>query len=438
MARKPHLTKAVIETFGGHGASLTDKQLTEIGRRSKAAGLPYFVHVSTLEDGKRAIKAGATALAHGINAESVDEEFIALMVKNNVAYIPTLAVYYNHSAEHEHQQISGNTTLLATVPDKLQHCLFDEVPAPSKWKDITWQKKQLAYKNLNLLANAGITIGTGSDAGNPYTLHGSGLHNEMQALGLSGLTPAQVINAATIDAAKIINAPDLGQLKPGFQASFILLEQDPLTDISQLSNIQAVYKSGDKIDRKDLIVQNKKLIPLGEECNLAASITTTANKTIDDFNGLIQWQAISDSMMGGKSTATLIQQGDTLAIDTQLGKPGGFGAWAGMQILFKNAIDASQFQGVKITYQGSKIPFGLSVYHSEVKDWDHFTATLPPSEVTKTVKIPFTQLKQFGFGNQKEWSAQSLAGLSLVWRTMPGQQLASNKNVLKISNISYF
>jgi len=438
MARKPHLTKAVIETFGGHGASLTDKQLTEIGRRSKAAGLPYFVHVSTLEDGKRAIKAGATALAHGINAESVDEEFIALMVKNNVAYIPTLAVYYNHSAEHEHQQISGNTTLLATVPDKLQHCLFDEVPAPSKWKDITWQKKQLAYKNLNLLANAGITIGTGSDAGNPYTLHGSGLHNEMQALGLSGLTPAQVINAATIDAAKIINAPDLGQLKPGFQASFILLEQDPLTDISQLSNIQAVYKSGDKIDRKDLLVQNKKLIPLGEECNLAASITTTANKTIDDFNGLIQWQAISDTMMGGQSTATLIQQGDTLAIDTQLGKPAGFGAWAGMQILFKNAIDASQFQGVKITYQGSKIPFGLSVYHSEVKDWDHFTATLPPSEVTKTIKIPFTQLKQFGFGNQKEWSAQSLAGLSLVWRTMPGQQLASNKNVLKISNISYF
>ena len=141
MARKPHLTKAVIETFGGHGASLTDKQLTEIGRRSKAAELPYFVHVSTLEDGKRAIKAGATALAHGINSESVDDEFIALMVKNKVAYIPTLAVYYNHSAEYEHQQVSGNTTLLATVPDILQHCLFDKVPAPSKWKDIAWQKK---------------------------------------------------------------------------------------------------------------------------------------------------------------------------------------------------------------------------------------------------------------------------------------------------------
>jgi len=95
-------------------------------------------------------------------------------------------------------------------------------------------------------------------------------------------------------------------------------------------------------------------------------------------------------------------------------------------------------KGIKITYQGSDIPFGLSVYHSEVKDWDHFTATLQPSQASNTVEIPFSQLQQFGFGSQKKWSAQSLVGLSLVWRTMPGQELASNKNRLEISHISYF
>ena len=441
MARKPHLTKAVIETFGGHGSSLTDSQLTEIGKRSKAAGLPYFVHVSTLADGKRAIKAGATALAHGINTEAVDDEFIALMVKHNVAYIPTLAVYQNHSAEHAHQKISSNSTLLATVPDKLQHCLFDKVPEPSKWKDIAWHKRQSAYQNLNLLAQAGITIGTGSDAGNPYTLHGSGLHNELQALSKSGLTSAQVINAATIDAAKIINAPELGQLKPGFQASFILLTQNPLNDISQISNIQAVYKSGSKVDRKELIAQNKKITLLGEECNTTVVLATLANEIIDDFDSLdseIKWQAISDTMMGGQSTSKLTQQEKVLSIDTQLGKPGGFGAWAGMQAMFDTPVDASNYQGVKITYQGSNVPFGLSVYHNEVKDWDHFSATIQPSESWATIEVPFSQLKQFGFGRQTQWSAKSLAGLSLVWRTMPGQQLSSNKNTLQISNISYF
>ena len=437
MARKPHLTKAVIETFGGHGASITDKQLTEIGRRSKAAGLPYFVHVSTLEDGKRAIRAGATALAHGINTEKVDDEFIALMVKHKVAYIPTLAVFYNHSAEHEHQQVSGNTALLATVPNKLQHCLFDKVSSPSKWQDIAWNKRQLAYKNLNLLAKAGVVIGTGSDAGNPYTLHGSGLHNELQALSQSGLTAVQVINAATIDAAKIINAPELGQLKQGFQASFILFEKNPLNDISQLSNIKAVYKSGKKVDRKDLIAKNKKLIPIGEQCNLTLKLAA-AKETIDNFSEEIQWQAISDTMMGGQSTAKLNQEKQVLSIDTLLGKPGGFGAWAGMQVMFKSPVNASKYKGVKLTYKGSKIPFGLSVYHNDVKDWDHFTATIQPSDTWTTVEVPFSQLKQFGFGSQKDWSAKSLAGLSLVWRTMPGQQLASNKNTLQISNISYF
>ena len=278
MARKPHVTKAVIETFGGHASSLTDKQLAEIGRRSKAAGLPYFVHVSTLADGKRAIKAGATALAHGINVEMIDDEFIALMVQHNVAYIPTLAVYHNHSAEKAHHHVSAKPALLATVPDKLKHCLFDKVAEPSKWQDIAWNKKQLAYKNITLLAQAGVTIGAGSDAGNPYTLHGTGLHNELQALSDSGLTAAQVINAATIDAAKIINAPELGQLKKGFQASFILLEKNPLNDITQLSDIQAVYKSGKHIDRKALIAQNKQIIPHGGMCHTVTEIAHTAAK----------------------------------------------------------------------------------------------------------------------------------------------------------------
>lgn len=453
MARKPHVTKAVIETFGGHGSSLTDSQLSELGKRSKAAGLPYFVHVSTLLDGKRAIKAGATALAHGINTEKVDEEFIALMVKHKVAYIPTLAVYQNHNAEHEHQQVSSNRPLLATVPDKLQHCLFDKVPAPSKWKDIAWQKRQIAYQNIQELAQAGVMIGAGSDAGNPYTLHGTGLHNELLALSQSGLSNAQVINSATINAAKIINAsgfeksginqlePDqlkLGQLKEGFQASFFLLEKNPLNDLSQLSNIGSVYKSGVKVDRKALIAQNKKIIPQGSQCNAKAITANAAKVTIDDFTGEIKWQAISDTMMGGQSTSALTQKNTELSVNTVLGKPAGFGAWAGIQVMFSAPVDASKYQGVKITYQGSNIPFGLSVYHSEVVDWDHFSTSLTASEDWITVEVPFTKLKQFGFGSKKQWSANSLTGLSLVWRTMPGQQLASNENSLKISNISYF
>lgn len=151
MATNPHLTKAVIETFGGKGNSLTDTQLAELGKRSKAAGLPYFIHVSTLADGKRAIKAGATALAHGINSEAIDDEFIALMKQNKVTYIPTLAVYYNHSDEKHNHTLSSQTELLKPVPNKLQGCLFEKVPEPSKWKEHSWQTRSIAYANIQQL-----------------------------------------------------------------------------------------------------------------------------------------------------------------------------------------------------------------------------------------------------------------------------------------------
>ena len=439
MARKPNVTKAVIETFGGHGKSLTDHQLTEIGKRSKAAGLPYFVHVSTLKDGKRAIRAGATALAHGINSELIDEEFIKLMLDNKVAYIPTLAVYHNHNEEHENRHISNQSHLLKTVHKKLQHCLFENVPEPSVWKNQVWKKHDIAYKNVITLYQAGIVIGTGSDAGNPYTLHGSGLHNEIQILNKAGLKPGQIINAATSDAAKVINQANvIGQLKPGFEASFILLANNPLKDISNLSKISSVYKSGKLVNRNDLIVKNAEISPQGEKCHVQTEIANKAMTVIDDFKGELKWQPISDQMMGGQSSSQVNSKENELIVETRLGKPTGFGAWAGTQLMFNKPADASDYQGIKVTFKGSNIPFGISVYHSEVKDWDHFYTNIQPSSQWQTVKIPFNTLKQFGYGAKKQWSAKSLSGLSFVWRTAPNIKISDKGNKILVREISYF
>ncbi|PAJ72477.1 amidohydrolase [Pseudoalteromonas sp. NBT06-2] len=439
IAKKPNVTKAVIETFGGHGASLTDNQLTQLGKRSKEAGLPYFVHVSTLQDGKRAIKAGATALAHGINSELIDDEFIQLMVDNKVAYIPTLAVYHNHNEERESKYVSSQTHLLKTVHNKLKHCLFTQVPEPTIWKNQVWKKRNIAYNNVITLHKAGVVIGTGSDAGNPYTLHGAGLHNEIQALSKAGLKPGHIINAATSEAAEVINQENIiGQLKPGFEASFILLANNPIKDISNLSAINTVYKSGKLVNRPELITKNTAIAPQGEKCHTQVGTANKAAKVIDDFKGEIKWQAISDKMMGGQSSSQINLVRDELIIQTELGKPTGFGAWAGTQLMFNKPIDASDYQGIKVIFKGSDIPFGISVYHSEVKDWDHFYTNIQPSTQWQTVEIPFNQLKQFGYGAKKQWSAKNLSGLSFVWRTMPNTKLSHKGNKIQVREISYF
>ncbi|KPH92989.1 amidohydrolase [Pseudoalteromonas porphyrae] len=438
IATNPHITKAVIETFGGMGKSLTDSQLTELGKRSKAANLPYFVHVSTLLDGKRAIKAGATALAHGINNEAIDEEFITLMKHHRVTYIPTLAVYHNHSDEKHNHGVSSQSQLLRTVPAKLQKCLFEKVPAPSKWTDNAWQARNTAYANIKKLHQAGVVIGTGSDAGNPYTLHGTGLHNELDALKKAGLSNDQIINAATLNGAQAINqGAHIGKLAPGYEASFILLAQNPLVDLKSLHNVAEVFKSGQRIDRSKLIAENKTIEPQGPACN--PTITSRkAHIMIDDFIGESPWQALSDKVMGGQSSVELKSEKQSLTINTAVAKATNFGAWAGAEIKYPQLVDASTFKGIRLTYKGSSTPFALSIYHSEVKDWDNFSALLMPSNDWKTLEIPFSDFKQFGFGNQVKWSATKLSGFNLMWRKMPGASDDILKNTLEIKELVYF
>ena len=438
MATSPHLTKAVIETFGGKGNSLTDSQLAELGKRSKAAGLPYFIHVSTLADGKRAIKAGATALAHGINSEAIDDEFIALMKQNKVTYIPTLAVYYNHSDEKHNHALSSQTELLKPVPNKLQGCLFEKVPEPSKWKEHSWQTRSIAYANIQQLQQAGVVIGTGSDAGNPYTLHGLGLHNEIDALKTAGLTNAQIIDAATINGAHAINqSNNIGQLAIGFEASFILLEQNPIEDINAIHSISQVYKSGEQVNREKLLSENAKIEPQGPACNQTAQ-STKAQQSIDDFNGQSPWQGLTDAVMGGQSSVELTSNTRSVTINTAVAKPTNFGAWAGAEIKYAQPVNASEFKGVRITYKGSTVPFALAIYHSDVKDWDNFSVLAKPSEQWRTIDIPFTEFKQFGFGNTVTWSAQKITGFNVMWRKMPGAAEGVLSNTVEIKEFSYY
>jgi imidazolonepropionase-like amidohydrolase len=438
IARAPHLTKAVIETFGGTATTLTDKQLTEIGKRSRAANLPYFVHVTSLEDGKRAVRAGATALAHGIIAEPIDDEFITLMRDNHVAYIPTLTVMLNHSFEKHEHGVSKQLDLLDSVHSKLTHCLFEQVPVAPSWKEDAWKKREIGYHNIQKLHEAGVLIGAGSDAGNPYALHGVGLHNEIRALHLAGLTPAQAINAATSNAATIIHQNDnIGRLEEGYEATFSIIPQNPLTDLEHLAQITFIYKSGQRVDRAALVKANKQTVPIGNECHTPDIIAQQVDsESIDPLDKNTQWKAVSDKVMSGSSTASVNARDEGVLIEATLGKPTNFGSWAGAELHFEKPTNASQYTGIELTYKGSNTPIYFSVYHSQVKDWDHFYSIVPPSKDRNTLRIPFHTLKQFGFGASVDWSSNNLLGLSIMWRS---QTIQSNApNTIMLSSIKYY
>jgi imidazolonepropionase-like amidohydrolase len=106
---------------------------------------------------------------------------------------------------------------------------------------------------LKRLVEAGVTIAAGTDAGNIGTLHGPALHRELELMAEAGLTPMQVILAATRDAARVFAAkPEFGTIEAGKLADMLVLDADPLADVRNARRIRQVIQGGRVFERAAL------------------------------------------------------------------------------------------------------------------------------------------------------------------------------------------
>jgi imidazolonepropionase-like amidohydrolase len=106
---------------------------------------------------------------------------------------------------------------------------------------------ETAKRNLKVLADAGVPYGFGTDTGPPGRFPGYFEQWEMELMAESGLTPMQVIVAATGSAARFLGAKELGTLEPGRWADLIVLDRNPLQDIRNTRAIHAVYIAGNRV-----------------------------------------------------------------------------------------------------------------------------------------------------------------------------------------------
>jgi imidazolonepropionase-like amidohydrolase len=99
----------------------------------------------------------------------------------------------------------------------------------------------------------GVPLLAGTDTGDPWSYPGAELHQELELLVKAGLTPAQALRTATINAAKFLDADDsFGAVQPGRLADLVLLDADPLQDIHNARRVDGVFLGGVWLPKKNL------------------------------------------------------------------------------------------------------------------------------------------------------------------------------------------
>ena len=104
---------------------------------------------------------------------------------------------------------------------------------------------RVAERNLKKASDAGLLIVMGTDSGAfPERFQGYFEHVEMTMMGEAGMSPVQVLRAATSDAARALRLTDVGGLTPGAWADFVVLDRNPLEDIRNTRSIVSVWIGG--------------------------------------------------------------------------------------------------------------------------------------------------------------------------------------------------
>ncbi|MEJ3748438.1 amidohydrolase family protein [Actinomycetes bacterium KLBMP 9797] len=115
----------------------------------------------------------------------------------------------------------------------------------------TTERRELFGRRMRLagqLAKAGVPLMTGTDLGTAYLMPGFSLHDELRLLVQAGLTPAQALRAATLEPARSLGRRDHGTVERGKVADLVLLDADPLRDITNTTRINSVFVRGHLID----------------------------------------------------------------------------------------------------------------------------------------------------------------------------------------------
>lgn len=346
--------------YGFETPALDAATVAALIEAAQAEDLLAVVHVSTLERARQAVAAGADGLVHTWADEVVPEEEARAFAEAGVFVVPTLSVVLAAAGESMGEALLEEAG--GRVSAMQRQTLANTFPRASG-------SAETAFENVRRLHAAGVPILAGTDAPNPGTGAGVSLHGELRLLARAGLSPAEVLAAATSLPASAFGVPDRGVVAEGALADLALVNGDLESDLTRSLDLAAVWKDG-------------FAVPLALAEQTDSFPAAPDDPVVADFeDGLgarfgFGWQVTTDAISRGDSVAELSVEDGALVVEGEV-KAGFAYPWAGA-IFFAGAapmqpLDFSGRTTLRFRVRGDGSPLFVMLFGEDP------TAGIPPT-----------------------------------------------------------
>jgi imidazolonepropionase-like amidohydrolase len=234
--------------------------------------LRVAVHATERITAQLAVESGCDYLVHEVEDEVVSDDFIKLLISHKVVLCPTMIVedgFVNTFGQKTNPSYydftRSNAQQLGSLFD-LKHIADTGLVNRYKRRIIARagafaHDDSVRMVNLKKMADAGVNIAAGTDAGNPGVMHASSLFKELMAMQQAGMNNWQILRSATVGGAMAMGKEnELGNIEKGKRADMLLLTANPVDSLENLKKISLVINKGYLISPDTLIKETPEAL----------------------------------------------------------------------------------------------------------------------------------------------------------------------------------